>query len=118
MSSPTARSLKYLRQKGYHATVVEYYNFFSKKRKDLFGFGDILAFRAQENGSLAIQCTTMSNASERRRKITEDVKVNVALRAWLKANNRFAFFFWRKLGAKGKRKLWEVYEENVALHDL
>ena len=36
-TSPTQRTLKYLRDKGYTAQVVEHWNAFAKRRIDLFG---------------------------------------------------------------------------------
>ena len=66
--SPTSRSLRYLREKGYVCQIVEHFHFYMKRRIDLFGFIDILAIKGKE--TLAIQTTAnMSNAQVRVRKI-------------------------------------------------
>jgi len=66
--SPTSRSLRELREKGYVCQIVEHFNSFMKRRIDLFGFIDILAIKGKE--TLAIQTTAnMSNAQFRVRKI-------------------------------------------------
>ena len=54
--TPTARSLKKLRDEGWTPDVVESYNYFTKKRKDFFGIADIVAY--QDETLLAIQCTS------------------------------------------------------------
>ena len=43
MTSPTQRALKELRSRGWKVDVVEYWNGFAKRRKDLFRFGDLVA---------------------------------------------------------------------------
>ena len=68
--SPTQRSLEWLREQGYQVTVVEQYNHWSKKRHDLFGFADLLAFNDFE--TQLIQVTTQANAAARRKKIGEN----------------------------------------------
>jgi hypothetical protein len=59
--SPTQRSLEYLREQGYHCEVVEKWNSFTKQRKDLWGWCDILAIRKDE--VLAVQVTAAGVAS-------------------------------------------------------
>ena len=46
MTSPTQRSLAALRERGMLAEVVERWNPYTKTRKDLFGFVDIVAVLA------------------------------------------------------------------------
>jgi len=67
MSSPTSRSLAYLRDLGYQAKVVERWNPYAKIRQDLFGV-DILALKPGEP-VLVIQATTGSNHAARRTKL-------------------------------------------------
>ena len=64
--SPTQRSLAYLREQGYHCEVVEKWNHFTKQRKDLWGWCDILAIRRGE--VLAVQVTAAA-VSDRIKKI-------------------------------------------------
>ncbi len=97
MTSPTQRSLKYLRDLGYHVEIVEHYNFFAKKRYDLWGFSDLLAIKPNE--ILAVQTTSGSNVSARVKKINNHenvVKVRQAgirihVHGWAKGkNNRYS----------------------------
>lgn len=67
--TPTQRSLKYLRDAGYRAEVVERFNSFTKRRHDLFNVGDILAIR--EGETLLVQTTSGSNVAARVKKIAE-----------------------------------------------
>ena len=64
--SPTSRSLEVLREQGYTVEVVEKWNSFTKTRKDLFDFIDILAIKRDE--TLAVQATA-SGVSARLKKI-------------------------------------------------
>lgn len=69
MSSPTQRSLAYLREQGYTCDIVEHFNSFTKQRKDLFNVIDILAIRKGE--ILGVQTTARSSVSARVKKIAE-----------------------------------------------
>lgn len=71
--SPTQRSLEYLREQGYLPEVVERFNSFTKQRKDLWTWCDILAIRKDE--VLAVQVTSTSNISARIKKIQESETV-------------------------------------------
>jgi hypothetical protein len=78
VSSPTQRSLEFLREQGYFAAVVERWNPHARIRQDLFGFIDILAVR--EGETLAVQATSGDNVSKRVTKISEHENV-AAVRA-------------------------------------
>ena len=54
--TPTQRSLAYLRSEGYLVEVVEKWNSFTRTRKDLWGWADLLAIRRGE--VLAVQVTS------------------------------------------------------------
>lgn len=105
--SPTARTLKLLRDQGYHAEVVERWIPQRRIRKDLFGFIDIVAIM---NGQLlGVQATSGSNVSARVKKIKE----SPLYRTWLSTGAYLHVIGWRKLcrrGPNGKRlksKAWE-----------
>ena len=70
--SPTQRSLEYLREQGYHCEVVEKWNAWTKQRKDLWTWCDILAIRKGE--VLAVQVTA-ADVSKRIKKIQESETV-------------------------------------------
>lgn len=65
--SPTQRSLKHLREAGYVCAIVEHWDHFARKRRDLFGMFDLLCVR--EGETLAVQTTSGSNVSARVKKI-------------------------------------------------
>lgn len=67
--SPTERSLKWMRDQGYFATVVERWNSFAGLRQDLYGIIDVLGVKPGE--TLAVQATSDSNVSSRVRKLSE-----------------------------------------------
>ena len=89
--SPTRRSLKYLRDKGYTVDIVEYWNSFARRRKDAYGFGDLIACG---NGQIAlIQCTSYSNTNARINKI----KSIAAAYEWVWAGGLIIVHGWKKL---------------------
>jgi len=91
VASPTSRSLELLRSEGYLCEVVEKWNQWSKTRKDLYGFIDILAVRKGE--VLGVQATSGSNVSGRVAKITEHENVGQVREAGI----RIEVWGWRKL---------------------
>ncbi len=100
--SPTARSLKHLRDSGCVPQVVEYWNSFSRKRVDLFGIIDIVAL-SPDGETIGVQATSLSNVSARVRKIG-DSPVLGALR---KCGWRLYVHGWGK-GSTGRYRLREV----------
>jgi len=114
-TSPTERSLEWLRKAGYEVSKVEKFVRFPHMghgvRQDLFGFADLLAVRADRTGVLAVQCGVGSSHADHLAKILEEPKARV----WLQAKNEIRIDSWRKVGARGKRKLWEVRQEYVTL---
>lgn len=101
MSSPTQRTLAYLRDLGYEATVCEYYNSFTRKRNDLYGFGDIIAFRDDE--TLLVQATSTGNMRARVKKI-HDIP---AAWLWMGSPHRSLWVMgWKKYAQAVDRKFW------------
>jgi hypothetical protein len=70
--TPTERSLKYLREKGYLCAIVEKWNPHARIRQDLWGWCDILAIKKDE--VLAVQVTSTGVAA-RIKKIQESETV-------------------------------------------
>ena len=66
--TPTQRSLAALRKLGYLVEVVEKWNSFTRTRKDLWGWADLLAIRRGE--VLAVQVTS-TGVSSRIKKIMD-----------------------------------------------
>lgn len=98
--SNTSRTLNYLRQQGWIADKVEQFNPYSGKfgtRKDMFGFGDIVAMG--EGSIIAIQSCGQAYA-EHYRKITEDEKVAENALLWIENGGRLILIGWRKVKLK------------------
>ena len=68
-SSPTQRSLAYVRDQGYRAEVVEKWNPHARVRQDLFTVIDIVALGNGE--TLGVQTTTKANMNARVKKIVD-----------------------------------------------
>ena len=100
MPSPTARSLKYLRDNGYTAQVVEKFNSFTKQRNDLFKCIDIVAIKPGE--ILGVQSTSGSNHSAR---VVKSCGIP-ELHTWFQAGGKFVVHSWAKKGPRGKQKTW------------
>jgi len=87
--TPTQRSLKSLRELGYLVEVVEKWNSFTRTRKDLWGWADLLAIRRGE--VLAVQVTS-EGVSNRVKKVTDsetigrvrEAGVRVEVHGWRK----------------------------------
>ena len=102
MSSPTQRSLKYMRDQGYYAEVVERFNSFTKRRHDLCGFIDILCLGDGE--VIGVQTTSYSHISDRKKKIQEHENFQTVLKSGI----RIVVHGWHKVGNR-----WQLKEVTV-----
>lgn len=106
--SPTQRSLKKLRDEGWHVWIVEHWNSFTRRREDLWGFGDILAIR--DDDCLIVQTTSGTNVAARLEKIRSLAMAS----EWLRSRTRRIIVHgWAKRGPRGKRKTWTCREVEV-----
>jgi len=114
--SNTSRTLEYIRSQGWEADKVEQYNSYSGTRKDMFGFGDIIAMG--ENSIIAIQSCGQA-FSAHNKKITEDERVAPLARLWVKNGGRLILMGWRKVklrpGAKAMR--WKPRIKEYTIED-
>ena len=93
MSSLNQRTIALYEQQGYKCEVVESYNAFTKRKKDLFGIFDVLAVGNQE--TIGIQMTSKSKMPARVKKIDESEFLpeilrsgwRVAIIGWFKKPN-------------------------------
>lgn len=100
-SGPASRTLKYLRHEGWSLIqVVEQWVPQARKRRDLFGFADVLAVH-EDWGHLYVQTTSGSNFSARIKKCLE----SEAVRVILQGGDRVVVHGWRKLKRNG-RQVW------------
>lgn len=65
--SPTQRSLREMRKRGYLCDVVERWIAPARVRKDLYGIADLLCIKDED--VVAVQATSLSNVSARIAKI-------------------------------------------------
>ena len=114
MRSPTQRSLELLRSQGFSVQVVETYNFFSKQRKDLFGFIDICAIHPKHDGVLGIQTTSGSNINAR----VEKAFAIPECKTWLMAKNRIIFHGWRRIKKGYDKPTWVPIEKEAVLNTI
>jgi hypothetical protein len=94
-TSPTQRSLEYLREQGYLVAIVEHWNPFARIRQDLWGWCDLLAIK--ENEVLAVQVTA-SAVSTRIKKIQDSETVSAVRKAGIKIH----VHGWRKSAKTNK----------------
>ena len=113
MTSPTQRSLAWLRDNGYTVAIVEHWNQYARIRQDLFGFGDLLAVHPANRDILIVQTTSGGNVSARVTKILQEPRAAV----WLAAGGTIQVHGWRKVGPAGKRKLWALRRVPVTFSD-
>lgn len=115
--SPTQRTLKALRDSGAVCDIAEYWNSFSRQRRDLFHFVDIVKLDPK-CGMVGIQTTSGSNVSARVKKILEIP----AAKTWLECGLEIEVWGWRKIkkkAATGKTvERWEVRVVPIVLSDF
>jgi len=102
-ASPTQRSLDLLRKDGYLAGVVEKWIPQTRRRKDLFGFIDIMCVK--EGETLAVQATSYAGVPARVKKIYEecgDALIDVLAAGWT-----VEVWGWKKKKV-GKTNRWSV----------
>jgi hypothetical protein len=93
-----------MRERGFYAEVTEHWNPFARKRKDLFGFIDVLCLG--DCGTIVgVQTTSASNVAARISKIAESQLIGRCRKAGIK----ILVHGWRKV--KGR---WRVREVDVS----
>ena len=104
---PTERTLKYLRDRSYHADMVERWIRNPKHpaggfRRDYFGFGDILAFDEVE--TLLVQSCGQAFSQHRK-----DMLENEMVLRWINDHRRALLIGWRKVlkTRGGKQRIWK-----------
>lgn len=98
--TPSARSIAHMKSLGYQVANVEHYNYFTKRRHDLFGCIDILCIGNGE--TVAVQVTSKSNMSSRIKKI----EASEAFPEMLRSGWRVLVQGWWK-NAKGRYEVKE-----------
>lgn len=113
VGNTAARTMAWLRDKGYTVAKVERWNPWARIRQDLFGFADILAIRADRTGVLAVQ-TTHKNFLEDHSQLIKSI---AHVRTWLEGDNRIWLLGWEKAwkGDGSQRKIWAPIAQEVTL---
>ncbi len=102
MPSLMVLSRKRLEEQGYIVDTVEYYNFFSKRKRDLYHMFDLVGIHKEHKGVLGVQVTSDGNMSARRTKIRE----NETLETWVAAGNRVEVHGWKKSDPEKRNSPW------------
>jgi hypothetical protein len=108
--TPNNRSRLMLISQGYEVDVCESFNFFTKRRKDAFGFADLLAIDDNHNGTLYVQVTTATNVLARKKKI----KSLPICKRILEADNRIHIHGWHVCNGFWDCRIHEITLENFA----
>ena len=93
--SPMSLSLDFLNKSGWTCAIGEKWIPGANVRKDLFGFGDILAYHPVL-GIALVQTTTAANMSARRKKI----EVSPHFAPWKRCGGRVLLHGWSDKGFK------------------
>lgn len=110
MSSPTERTLAWLRKNGFTAGVVERRNpKMLRVTHDYLGIIDLIA--VGEGHTIGVQATSAANVGSRVNKVIESD--NCA--AWIKGNNRLLVVGWSKKGPRGAVKRWTPTIREIVL---
>jgi hypothetical protein len=109
MASPTSLTLDLLRRSGFVADVVEKWLTRVNRRRDLFGFGDVLGIDRKAPGVLIVQATSLAHVKDRLAK----ARSRPELAAWLRAGGRFEVHGWAKRGGRWRVKIIAVRGEDL-----
>ena len=112
-----ARTMAWLRKKGYTVAKVERWNPFAHIRQDLFGFIDLIGIHPDHAGVLGVQTTHENFFKDHKNKLFTDEKVAPKIRIWLQGNNRVWMFSWNKYWKEdgSHRKVWAPIVQDVKL---
>jgi len=121
MKSTTARTKSLFESQGYIVALAEKWSEKMKRRFDLFGFADLIAFHPDKPEVILLQSTSGDHHAERKAKI-----VGIpAAREWIQFTCRaiavvsFRKKVWRKKdGKKAKEKRWEPRIEFITKQDF
>src|SRR5262249_31734283 len=109
MPSPTALTLRSLRQAGYTADVVERFIAAVNIRRDLFHCIDVVGVHRAEVGVLRVQTTTLGSLPARVKKARQCPELHV----WLAAGNAFEVHGWER-----RAERWHCKRVSVRGADL
>lgn len=103
------KTFEALEKQGCFPAVTETFNFFSKRKNDLYTIFDLVAIDPNTTGITGYQVTSRTNISTRRHKIKE----SSIYQPWLAAGNKIYVYGW----FKNASKRWDVKIEEITLDD-
>lgn len=110
--TPSARTARALRDRGYTVDTVERYNHQTRTRHDFCGFGDLIAFDTRE--TIVVQATSTPNIQSRIAKVLDS---NLA-RKWLEGCQcrRIQVWGWRRYAKKDSSgRYWRETKRDIGL---
>jgi hypothetical protein len=122
-SIPLQRSKAWLEEKGWRVWIVEYWHAQAHVRRDLYGFGDLVAIRhdlkgvwcvnaCEDNGEVQAHVKKFLNGFvyESGKKMGQSQPPNAHLPVWLAGCNRFSIMGWGKRSSEGRgsRQVWKL----------
>lgn len=113
-TSPTERTLSHCRELGWQVDVAEKTVPYSQRKRDLFGFIDVVALIPKEDGGgiMGIQVTSGSNHAARVKKILKEC--DIAADCWLLAGGLIEVWSWSKRKRKGPDgKFWVLRRQAI-----
>ena len=123
MQSYTQRTLAWLKSQDMRCGIAEKWCHYTKQRKDLFGFIDIVAMDPGNQRLIGVQSTGPNgHASHIRKILSEDHRDDALM--WLLSGGSLWLVSWRQLKVKnkdgkyGKRKRWEPRVHEFSLSDF
>lgn len=127
MSSPSSRSLKHLREKGWQVAMVEKWNPYARIRQDVWGFADAVGCiteladgeckndwpqpRIAFSQFSLFQFTSTPNMAAREAKI----RASKEAAYWCKCGGKIYLLGWAKRGPRDKRKVWTLTEREIQI---
>ena len=95
MSDLRARSRTWLQDQGWLVETVEHFNYFTKRKSDMWGWADLFCLRGKER--LAVQVTSRGHRADHIRKIEEsesvswvrEAEIGIHLHLWWKADRKW-----------------------------
>lgn len=115
---PDARTKAWLQENGYEPWRVEQFNYWSKKKLDLYFICDYVGLcKNHERGLLGVQVTDGTNRAGHREALLHSETKGPMLRLWLGNRCPFEIHSWQKeaVHGRGKRKEWVLTRERAIL---
>jgi hypothetical protein len=109
-TSPTSLSLRLLRQSGYTCDITERWLPKIDRRRDLFGFADLIGVHPIRREIVLVQTTTRPNLGARLTK----AKALLTLGVWLRAGGLVEFHGWEQRNGRWTVKRVAVQSEDLA----